>query len=307
MFDIFPDIHGQIDKLTAHLQTLGYRDRSGAWRHPDPARQAIFLGDFIDRGPANGAVIDIVRRMIEAGSAQAIMGNHELNAIQFHTLHPVKETPLRPHKARNIHQHSAFLAEFPVGSPGAREMISWMMELPIWLEMEAFRAVHACWDDAAMAVLRNTLAEARLTPELLARSADPFDPLHLALETTTKGPETALPEGYAFTDKDGTRRDKVRLKWWQAEALNWADLAMSVPDPSELPSGPAGTDLAARLYPAQAKPVFFGHYWLSGPLQLQAPNALCLDYSAGADGPLVSYHWQDGDRQIDLRRIRGAD
>ena len=41
----------------------------------------IFLGDFIDRGPHQREVIEIDRQMIEAGTAQSVMGNHEFNAI----------------------------------------------------------------------------------------------------------------------------------------------------------------------------------------------------------------------------------
>lgn len=70
MYDIIPDLHGQAAKLTAALTDLGYRDRNGAWRHSDPSRSCLFLGDFIDRGPHNGAVIDIVRRMVDAGTAR---------------------------------------------------------------------------------------------------------------------------------------------------------------------------------------------------------------------------------------------
>ena len=82
-YDIIGDIHGQADKLEALLRTLDYRDTAGAWRHPE--RQAIFVGDFLDRGPAQVRAIDIARRMVDAGVALAVMGNHELNAIAWHT------------------------------------------------------------------------------------------------------------------------------------------------------------------------------------------------------------------------------
>ena len=59
-YDIIGDIHGQADKLEALLRTLGYRDTAGAWRHQE--RQAIFVGDFLDRGPASVRSIDIARR-----------------------------------------------------------------------------------------------------------------------------------------------------------------------------------------------------------------------------------------------------
>ena len=123
MFDVIPDIHGQVHKLTARLLSLGYSKRGGAWRHTDPQRMCLFLGDFIDRGPANGAVIDIVRRMVDAGTALAIMGNHELNAIHFHTQDPEIGMPLRPHSQKNTIQHAAFLREFPLGSAHAEEAI----------------------------------------------------------------------------------------------------------------------------------------------------------------------------------------
>ncbi|NLZ79347.1 MAG: hypothetical protein GX908_07525 [Gammaproteobacteria bacterium] len=45
----------------------------------------MFLGDFIDRGPKQAQTIKIVQDMIENGHAQAVMGNHEFNAIAWAT------------------------------------------------------------------------------------------------------------------------------------------------------------------------------------------------------------------------------
>jgi hypothetical protein len=70
-YDIIGDIHGHADKLEALRRTLGYRDTAGAWRHPE--RQVIFVGDFIDRGPAQLRSLDIARRMVDAGVALAVM------------------------------------------------------------------------------------------------------------------------------------------------------------------------------------------------------------------------------------------
>ena len=141
MYDIIPDIHGQADKLKAALTSLGYRERAGAWRHSDPHRKCVFLGDYIDRGPENGTVIDIVRRMVDAGTAQAIMGNHELNAIHFHTLNPTTREPLREHSDKNMRQHAAFLREFPSDDATRQEAIGWMKSLPLFLELEDFRCL----------------------------------------------------------------------------------------------------------------------------------------------------------------------
>jgi hypothetical protein len=51
--------------------------------HPD--RQAIFVGDLIDRGPRQVESVEIVRSMVDAGAAQIAMGNHEFNAIAYAT------------------------------------------------------------------------------------------------------------------------------------------------------------------------------------------------------------------------------
>ncbi len=113
-FHIIGDIHGQAGKLKALLHQLGYEQRQGAYRHP--GARAIFVGDFIDRGPHQLETLDIVRRMVDAGSARAIMGNHEFNAIAWHT--PDPDAPgeyLRPRGGRkgdkNRGQHQAFLRE----------------------------------------------------------------------------------------------------------------------------------------------------------------------------------------------------
>lgn len=37
------------------------------------------------------------------------------------------------------------------------------------------------------------------------------------------------------------------------------------------------------------KPVFFGHYWLTGVPVLQTARHVCVDYSAGKGGRLVAF------------------
>ncbi len=64
-YDIIGDIHGQADKLEALLTRMGYRNTSGHWQHHD--RQAIFVGDFIDRGPDQMLTVNLARRMVEEG------------------------------------------------------------------------------------------------------------------------------------------------------------------------------------------------------------------------------------------------
>ena len=90
------DVHGEFEKLVALLNHLGYREQAGTFRHP--GRTAIFVGDLVDRGPKQLATVDLVRRMVEAGSALCIMGNHEFNAIAWVT--PPMPPRTNPHSPR---------------------------------------------------------------------------------------------------------------------------------------------------------------------------------------------------------------
>ncbi len=306
MFDIIPDIHGQSEKLEALLLRLGWRRTAAGWANDDPTREIIFLGDFIDRGPDNAGVLRIVRSLIDAGKARALMGNHELNAIHFHT--PDDTAPgayLRPHTPNKLDQHAAFLREFPLGAPATRDTIAWMRSLPLVLETDHIRAVHACWDAKTIADLRAVAPDGVLSEPQLAQASRKTDPLHVVAEVTTKGPEADLPCGSSFKDKDGNERSEVRIQWWKSGTNSWAELAMSVLDPGELPVTKPPAKVQDITYPAEAKPVFFGHYWLTGAPELQAHNALCLDYSAGTDGPLVAYRLEDPTAPLSLARIVG--
>src|SRR5690606_7959410 len=78
-YDVIGDIHGEFDAVVALLTRLGYRETGDVWRCS--GRQAVFVGDLIDRGPQQLEVLRLVRRMVDGGSAQVVMGNHEFNAI----------------------------------------------------------------------------------------------------------------------------------------------------------------------------------------------------------------------------------
>ena len=84
MFDVIGDVHGHADELEELLQLLGYAKKSGVYRHS--TRTAIFLGDWIDRGPQIRQTLEVVRAMVQAKSARAVIGNHELNALAWATL-----------------------------------------------------------------------------------------------------------------------------------------------------------------------------------------------------------------------------
>ena len=91
-YDIVGDVHGCADKLKGLLGELGYSSHNGVYSYEgNDDRQAIFVGDLIDRGHQQIETLEIVRAMVKAGSAQVVMGNHEFNAISYSVLN--KEIP----------------------------------------------------------------------------------------------------------------------------------------------------------------------------------------------------------------------
>ena len=300
-YDIIGDIHGHSDKLTALLDKLGYRDHMGAWRHPD--RSAIFVGDFIDRGPKQLDTIRIVREMLDAGTAQAVMGNHEFNAIAWYTPDPDFDGQhLRRRVGKNHRQHSAFLKETEHDPALHTELVGWFLTLPLWLELPGLRVIHACWHDGYMAEIGPHLTPGRLLdPALMVAASRKGSMEFRAVEALIKGLEIGLPPGHEFHDKKGQRRDNVRVKWWDAKANTYRKAAILDPAAREaLPDTPIPE--SALLGYHSDIPVFFGHYWCAGSPAPQSAHVACVDYSAGKGGPLVAYRWE-GEPELEARRF----
>jgi hypothetical protein len=301
--DVIGDVHGQYYKLVGLLEHLGYSRWNGAYRHP--SRTAIFVGDLIDRGPKQVETVELVRAMVDAGSALCITGNHEFNAIAWAT--PDPEAPgefLRPHgNPGNLAHHRAFLEQVGEGSARHREFIEWFRTLPLWLERPELRVVHACWNGESIDRLRPVLGPGEtLTPELILRASRKGSWEFTAVETICKGPEVELPKGFTFQDSEGKPRHEVRVKWWQDDLSTYRKAAIGPPGDMDLvPNLPMPAGWATQRY--SGPPVLFGHYWFTGRPAVISKQFACLDYSAARDGcPLVAYRW-DGEAELDSRKL----
>jgi protein phosphatase len=81
-FDIIGDVHGCAGELRTLLARLGYRRPTArvAFRHAG-GRRAVLLGDLVDRGPRIVEAARIAMRMVEAGSALCVIGNHDADLL----------------------------------------------------------------------------------------------------------------------------------------------------------------------------------------------------------------------------------
>ncbi|MFC5455979.1 metallophosphoesterase [Prosthecobacter fluviatilis] len=303
-YDLIGDIHGQHDKLTNLLGKLGYLPYGSGFRHPE-GRKVIFLGDYIDRGPKVREVLLTVRGMVEVGDALAIMGNHEYNAVCYHTPDG-KGGWLREHCEEKNRQVTATLRAFEGRETEWADWLEWMKRLPMFLDLGALRCVHACWDTRR---IKRLMGHSVADPAFLRTSATSLTPEHRAIENVLKGPEIPATDGNLFHDKDGTFRNTIRARWWDIrKGLTVSDLVM--PPGSMSDSMKVDPWVLNRLpnYEPEEPPVFFGHYWLpaNAPKAPQAPNIACLDFSGGLDGPLVAYRW-DGEKTLNAEKFAISD
>jgi len=300
MYDLIGDIHGHADELELLLKKLNYtKNENGVYHHP--THQVIFAGDFIDRGPKIRKTLQIAKSMTDAGSALAVMGNHEFNALCYHTKNK-QGAYLRLHNDKNRHQQQATEDAFREYPDEWKMYLDWMMDLPVWLDLGDLRIVHACWHPAHLSKVKTALQGNRLTPEFLQVSAVEGNWEYESIEILLKGIEKELPEGQFFLDKDGHRRTAMRIQWWQSpHNLTLKEYGIGAaflddPTPVEWTNN--------FYYSPNDVPVFIGHYWLKAKTQkLQSASVCCLDYSVAKGGKLVAYRWNKGERLNDMNYV----
>lgn len=304
-YDIIGDIHGHADPLRRLLKDLGYARINGTWKHAE--RTAVFVGDFIDRGPEQLETINMVRRMTDEGAAQAIMGNHEFNAIAW-------KMGLRKHSMANRDQHKAFLDAVDGNEVLHQELTDWFLTLPLWLDLPEIRAIHACWHPNHIRHVEKTLGGNRIHADAMPEAAQKSSPessaetgtppsLHAAVEVLLKGLEVTLPGGLTFRDVHDRERTEIRTRWWDDAATSFQTATIHENEGTELPDLPIPA--SARIPYTDIKPLFIGHYWMMGTPEPLRANTACVDYSIAKNGMLAAYQF-DGETSLMQGKFRTA-
>jgi hypothetical protein len=172
--------------------------------------------------------------------------------------------------------------------------LAWFRTLPLWLDLDGLRVVHACWDETHMAKISGPI-----TDEFLHEACSPDGSLFEPVEAILKGKELKLPPGVAFKDKDRNARTHTRVKWYESPKghsyRTYAMASETIDSDDELPHEVVQ---AAVPYPHDGKPVFLGHYWLKGSRpELLRENVVCVDWSVAKGGFLCAYRW-DGEQSL---------
>lgn len=298
-FDIIGDVHGCAHTLERLLDTLGYKRVAGVWRHP--RRQALFLGDIVDRGPRIREALHLVHDMVEAGQAFCIMGNHEYNALGWVTpaLPGSGKAFVREHTPRHARLIDETLAQFAQHPADWHDFVNWFYQLPLFIDAGRFRLVHACWDRQLIEPLRQQYPDGRIDEHFIQASAVSNSFAATVCNRLLRGTDMRLPDGLTLTGGDGLTRAFFRTKFWEEDPQTYGDIVFQ---PDALPAEVANAPLShsqknALLRYAEDEPMLFvGHYWRSGHPAPIRPNLACLDYSAVLYGKLAAYRLDDETR-----------
>lgn len=213
--DIVGDVHGEIEPLCALMDRLGY-GRDGF--HPE-GRRLVFVGDLTDRGPDSPAVVTLVRQLIDAGRAQCVLGNHDLNILLRHRKHDngwfFGET---------FFENDKLVPQQLADDSIRTELRSFFHTLPIALEREDLRVVHAFWQDDMIQIARNSSDAESLYNKHRALIDNSFPGLDLddvdkglrhqnlnPVKQITSGPEERIETPVLAA---GKWRSEQRVQWW---------------------------------------------------------------------------------------------
>lgn len=146
--DIVGDVHGEHEALWNLLTYLGYNNEG---EHPE-GRRLVFVGDLVDRGPNSPQVVEDVIRFFDNGTAQCILGNHELNIL----MHKKKDgNGWLSEKHQKYSEKKGWIYDWKeIATPSQhKRFVDFFHRLPLALERTGdlpLRVVHAYWDQKVL-------------------------------------------------------------------------------------------------------------------------------------------------------------
>ena len=262
-YDLIGDVHGHLDLLTALCEKLGYVQKGLGFEHPK-GRKLIFVGDLVNRGPDSSGVLKTVRKTWEEGNAFVTLGNHELRILQLASQR--KSLPDRSYEA----------------------FLPWLKRLPLFLDLEEIRVVHAAWHISSIALVSRSPVPDH---SFIQATSVKDSPEKQAVDRILKGVKAHLPSGSVLRDRFGVARPKGRLRWWEnlrgkpfSKALfsqMYGDSLEEIPDPKDIEQ--------VEPYPKEDKTVFIGHYCLEKHIPKINDNIVCIDGCVTCDKQLWGY------------------
>jgi hypothetical protein len=301
MYDIIGDVHGQAALLKKLLLKLGYKKRENGYFHDE--RKAVFVGDFINRGPEIRKTIRIIRTMVENGNAFAILGNHEINAIVFHLKGKDKKPLVKGHR-KNYLSLFKTINEFLAYPDEWKSHLRWMRRLPLFLELGGIRIVHACWSDSAVNTVRSAF-RGELGKKGIFREyyKNPKSELSKSISILTKGIDLKMPGDLKIINNKGIAPRSFRIKWWE-NPKDKTFKEVSFESKCKLPGYTVPKEIIPEtFFYSENEPIaFFGHYCRANGPHIIKPNLCCVDSCVSGAKTLTVYCWS-GEKVLSYKNL----
>ena len=301
MYDIIGDVHGYATLLKKLLLQIGYTKTENGYAHP--SRKAVFVGDFVNRGPEIRKTIRIIRKMVENGSAFAVIGNHEINAITYY-LKDKDGSPLIKSPGKNFLSLYKTINQFSAYSEEWKNHRDWIRELPLFLDLGEIRIVHACWSESAIELIKKAETEGVSRKSIFRKVyKKPKSALSKSVLTLTKGIDFKMPGDLKIINNKGVSPRTFRMRWWE-EPLGKTFEEMSFESKFELPQYEIPKQIIPQdePYPNDAPIVFFGHYCRHAGPHVIKSNLCCVDSCIAGTKILTAYQWH-GEKVLDPNNL----
>lgn len=298
--DFIGDVHGHYNELVELLRKMEYETLNGVWQHPQ--RKAVFVGDFISRGPSSLKVLELVKSMVENHKGYAILGNHELNMVGYFSLRKNGQ-PIARLAPSNQAQMEQIKNEFK-SVKDLNTALKWLKRQPLYIDFGSARVVHAYWSKRNISIINSTLRISKLSKKRIKEIFKGNTEFAKAVGQTTRGIEIDLPKDLIVKDSKNVRRTNFRIKWWE-DPRNKTFRAIGFGNRFELPEYTIPKELLFPfdVYPPKDPMVFFGHYCLNSDPLIISHNICCLDSCVAGNGKkLTAYRWQ-GERKLDPKHL----
>jgi len=295
MYDIIGDVHGHADHLRSLLKKMGYVQVGECYSHPN--RKAVFVGDFINRGPKIRETLNIIRNMVERGSAYAVLGNHELYAILYY----LRDNEGKYYKKRIPKyqlQINQTLDEFLLHKDEFKSYLKWLRTLPVYLDFGDIRVVHACWNTESVNLIKEAIAGPKLKKDILREIALNETEFSSKFWELCKGVDFHLPKDLLVFDEEGRPHRSFRMKWWEnPQGKTFKDISLE--SRFDLPAYtiPPEINHFRNRYSSDDPIVFFGHYCLKQCCGILTENLCCVDSCVSRSGKLLAYRWS-GEKKL---------
>jgi hypothetical protein len=301
IYDIIGDVHGNAELLEELLSELGYRMSDNLFTHAE--RRAVFVGDFINRGKSSRRTLQIVRGMVESGNGYAILGNHELYAIIFN-LKDRNGVPFGKNDSNLAISMKTTIKEFASSPSEWKSYRNWLRTLPLFLDFDNFRVVHAYWNDSYINYLKDNFSGSGIRKQVFREIyKNPDSVIGRIFWETTKGIDFEVPQDLRIRDNKGVFQKSFRMMWWDS-LLGKTFEQISFEDKFRLPAYTVPPEIIPDIkpYPETAPIIFFGHYRrVNGPYIIRK-NICCLDSGPGVSKVLTAYSW-NGERVLDINNL----